>query len=136
MKSRDTFAPIGPYLVTADEIADPHKLPIKLWVNGDDQAGLQHRRHGAQDSALHRVGDLDPHAGARRHPGHRHQPSRPQSRSWTATRWSWNARGSGRLSFKVRDELKRTWSRETRLDRQEKGFDTPTPQIGGKYAPK
>ena len=35
MKSRDTFAPIGPYLVTADEIADPHKLPIKLWVNGE-----------------------------------------------------------------------------------------------------
>ena len=30
MKSRDTFAPIGPYLVTADEIADPQKLPIKL----------------------------------------------------------------------------------------------------------
>ena len=35
MKSRDTFAPIGPYLVTADEIADPHKVPIKLWVNGE-----------------------------------------------------------------------------------------------------
>src|ERR1700736_6472811 len=34
MKSRETFAPIGPYLVTADEIADPHKLPIKLWNNG------------------------------------------------------------------------------------------------------
>ena len=34
MKSRDTFAPIGPYLVTADEIADPHKLQVKLWVNG------------------------------------------------------------------------------------------------------
>jgi 2-keto-4-pentenoate hydratase/2-oxohepta-3-ene-1,7-dioic acid hydratase in catechol pathway len=34
MKSRDTFAPIGPYLVTADEISDPHKLPVKLWVNG------------------------------------------------------------------------------------------------------
>ncbi|HEY3099349.1 MAG TPA: fumarylacetoacetate hydrolase family protein, partial [Methylomirabilota bacterium] len=26
MKSRDTFAPLGPYLVTADEIADPHQL--------------------------------------------------------------------------------------------------------------
>ena len=35
MKSRDTFAPIGPYLVTKDEIADPQKLPIKLWVNGE-----------------------------------------------------------------------------------------------------
>src|SRR6202046_1425802 len=35
MKSRDTFAPIGPYLVTKDEIPDPQKLPIKLWVNGE-----------------------------------------------------------------------------------------------------
>jgi hypothetical protein len=43
--------------------------------------------------------------------------------------------GLGKLSFKVKDELKRKWSRETRLDRQEKGFDTPTPQISGKYAP-
>ena len=34
MKSRDTFAPIGPYIVTADEIRDPHKLQVKLTVNG------------------------------------------------------------------------------------------------------
>src|ERR1043166_4636698 len=34
MKSRDTFAPIGPYLVTADEIPDPLKLQVRLWVNG------------------------------------------------------------------------------------------------------
>ena len=43
--------------------------------------------------------------------------------------------GCGRLSFKVRDDLKRKWSRETRLDRKNKGFDTPTPQVSGKYAP-
>ena len=79
MKSRDTFAPIGPYIVTADEIKDPQKLQIKLTNNGVAEAELQHRRHGAQDSALHRMGHLDPHAGARRHSGHRHQPSRPQS---------------------------------------------------------
>ena len=35
MKSRDTFAPMGPYLVTADEIDDPQNLQIKLHVNGD-----------------------------------------------------------------------------------------------------
>ena len=76
MKSRDTFAPIGPCIVTADEIADPHKLAIKLSVNGTVEAELQHRRHGAQDPALHRVGQLDPRAGAGRHPRHRHQPPR------------------------------------------------------------
>ncbi|HEX9836333.1 MAG TPA: fumarylacetoacetate hydrolase family protein, partial [Alphaproteobacteria bacterium] len=34
MKSRDTFAPIGPWIVTADEIPNPHKLQIKLTNNG------------------------------------------------------------------------------------------------------
>lgn len=33
-KSCDTFAPIGPYLVTADEISDPHNLRLWLSVNG------------------------------------------------------------------------------------------------------
>jgi 2-keto-4-pentenoate hydratase/2-oxohepta-3-ene-1,7-dioic acid hydratase in catechol pathway len=33
-KSWDTFAPIGPYIVTKNEIADPQALPIKLTVNG------------------------------------------------------------------------------------------------------
>src|SRR5581483_7013471 len=39
------------------------------------EAELQHRRHGPQDPALHRVGHVHPHAGARRHPGHGHQSS-------------------------------------------------------------
>src|SRR5207248_8770930 len=34
MKSRDTFAPLGPWIVTADEIRDPQKLQIRLSVNG------------------------------------------------------------------------------------------------------
>src|SRR5436305_14584048 len=33
-KTFDTFAPLGPELVTADEIADPHGLPIRLRLNG------------------------------------------------------------------------------------------------------
>ena len=34
-KSHDTFAPVGPYLVTVDEIPDPHRLQVRLWVNGE-----------------------------------------------------------------------------------------------------
>lgn len=34
-KSQDTFAPLGPYLVTRDEVPDPQALDIKLWVNGE-----------------------------------------------------------------------------------------------------
>lgn len=33
-KSADSFAPIGPWLVTPDEIADPHRLTLRLTVNG------------------------------------------------------------------------------------------------------
>ena len=34
-KGFETFAPIGPWITTKDEIADPHQLSMKLWVNGD-----------------------------------------------------------------------------------------------------
>ncbi len=33
-KTFDTFAPTGPYLVTADEVPDPHELGIRLRLNG------------------------------------------------------------------------------------------------------
>jgi 2-keto-4-pentenoate hydratase/2-oxohepta-3-ene-1,7-dioic acid hydratase in catechol pathway len=34
-KSLDTFGPMGPWLVTPDEIADPHQLRVSLTVNGE-----------------------------------------------------------------------------------------------------
>ncbi|MFD4604179.1 fumarylacetoacetate hydrolase family protein [Streptomyces sp. NPDC058464] len=34
-KAIETFCPVGPYIVTADEIADPHALDMELRVNGD-----------------------------------------------------------------------------------------------------
>ncbi len=34
-KSFDTHAPIGPWITTADEIADPHALGLRCFVNGD-----------------------------------------------------------------------------------------------------
>jgi len=33
-KSCETFNPLGPWLVTADEVADPQRLGLRLWVNG------------------------------------------------------------------------------------------------------
>ena len=36
-KSFDTHGPIGPWLVTADEIADPHALDLKCFVNGQQR---------------------------------------------------------------------------------------------------
>jgi len=34
-KTPDTFAPTGPYLVTADEAGDPHQLAVTLRLNGN-----------------------------------------------------------------------------------------------------
>src|ERR1700678_2726949 len=34
-KSFDTFCPMGPAVVTLDELGDPHKLAIKLEINGE-----------------------------------------------------------------------------------------------------
>ncbi|QES48417.1 2-hydroxyhepta-2,4-diene-1,7-dioate isomerase [Streptomyces venezuelae] len=34
-KNCETFTPLGPWLVTADEVPDPQVLDVKLWVNGE-----------------------------------------------------------------------------------------------------
>ncbi|MFC5832866.1 fumarylacetoacetate hydrolase family protein [Nonomuraea insulae] len=34
-KSCETFNPLGPWLVTADDVGDPQNLPMRLWVNGE-----------------------------------------------------------------------------------------------------
>src|SRR5215218_3911851 len=36
-KTMDKFMPIGPYLVTADEVLDPQKLAIRTWLNGEQR---------------------------------------------------------------------------------------------------
>ena len=34
-KGFETFAPIGPWITTKDEVSDPHNLWMKLWINGE-----------------------------------------------------------------------------------------------------
>jgi 2-keto-4-pentenoate hydratase/2-oxohepta-3-ene-1,7-dioic acid hydratase in catechol pathway len=34
-KSFDTHGPVGPWIVTADEVVDPHRLPLRCFVNGE-----------------------------------------------------------------------------------------------------
>lgn len=48
-KSFDTHGPIGPWLTTADEIADPLALEMKLWVNGEL------RQHAATDGMIYDI---------------------------------------------------------------------------------
>ncbi len=43
-KSFDTHGPTGPWIITADEIGDPHSLAIKTWVN-DEKRQDSNTRH-------------------------------------------------------------------------------------------
>jgi 2-keto-4-pentenoate hydratase/2-oxohepta-3-ene-1,7-dioic acid hydratase in catechol pathway len=38
-KNCETFNPFGPWLLTADEVADPQQLGLRLWVNGVQRQG-------------------------------------------------------------------------------------------------
>ncbi len=135
MKSRDTFCPIGPYLVTADEIANPHKLQIKLWVNGElkqnfntDDMAHKIPRCIEWVTSIHTLEPGDIVATGTNHRG--------LSAFQDSDRVDLEVEGLGKLTFGIKDELKRTWARETRLDRQQKGLEGTTPQITGKHAPK
>ena len=43
-KSCDTFAPLGPWIATKDEIKDVNNLRLWLTVNGQKNAGWEYRR--------------------------------------------------------------------------------------------
>ena len=134
MKSRDTFAPIGPYLVTADEVDDPQKLDIKLWVNGEvkqdfntDDMAHKIPRCIEWASSIHALEPGDILATGTNHRG--------LSSFMDGDKVELECEGLGRLTFHIQDNLKRTWSRDTRLEHAEKGADGPaTPQLTGKYA--
>jgi 2-keto-4-pentenoate hydratase/2-oxohepta-3-ene-1,7-dioic acid hydratase in catechol pathway len=134
MKSRDTFCPIGPFIVTADEVADPQSLSIRLWNNGvlmqdfnsDDMAHKIPRCIEFVSS----VHSLEP--GDLLATGTNHRGLNP---FMDGDHVELEVEGLGRLHITVRDDLKRTWERRTRLQQHEGGFEGPTsPQLTGKYA--
>jgi 2-keto-4-pentenoate hydratase/2-oxohepta-3-ene-1,7-dioic acid hydratase in catechol pathway len=134
MKARGTFAPMGPYLVTADEVSDPQKLQVKLWVNGDlkqnyntDDMAHKIPRVISWISSIHPLEPGDVIATGTNHRG--------LSAFQDGDLVELETEGLGRLRIHIQDDLKRKWSRETRLDRQEKGLAGTTPQLEGKYTP-
>jgi 2-keto-4-pentenoate hydratase/2-oxohepta-3-ene-1,7-dioic acid hydratase in catechol pathway len=135
MKSRATFAPIGPYLVTADEVTDPQHLQIMLWVNGvlrqnfnTDDMAHNIARCIEWVSSIHPLAPGDILATGTNHRG--------LSSFMDGDEVELECEGMGRLSFHIRDDLKRTWARDSRLEHHEKGIEgRHTPQLTGKYAP-
>jgi 2-keto-4-pentenoate hydratase/2-oxohepta-3-ene-1,7-dioic acid hydratase in catechol pathway len=134
MKSRDTFAPIGPYIVTADEIKDPQKVGIVLTNNGtvmqkfntDDMA---HKIPRCIEwvTAIHTLMPGDIVATGTNHRG--------LNPFMDGDKIELTCEGCGTLHMTVKDDLKRTWARITRLKHKESGGEgVHTKQTGGKYA--
>ena len=134
MKSRDTYAPMGPFLVTADEIKDPQKMQITLRVNGivkqnfntDDMA---HKIPRCIEwvSSIHTL-----EAGDVLATGTNHRGLNP---FMDGDKVELECEGLGVLHINVKDDLKRTWSRDTRLEHANKGLPgVQTPQLTGKYS--
>src|SRR5689334_13080686 len=141
MKSRDTFAPIGPYLVTKDEVPDVNKLQIRLWNNGTlmqnfNTSDMAHKIPRCIEwlTSIHTLEPGDIVATGTNHRG--------LNPFMDGDKVELEIDGLGRLAINVKDELKRTWGRETRLQMHEKAAQkTPgnypdiTPQLTGKHAP-
>lgn len=116
-KSWDTFGPIGPWILTKDEVPDPQKLDIKLWNNGD-------LRHDFDTSDMARPvaeviewvsNEVTLEPGDIIATGTNHLGLGPMQDGETV---ELEVTGMGRLSVKVRDDQKRTWVRETVADQE------------------
>lgn len=135
MKSRDTFAPIGPCIVTADEISDPQNLAIELKNNGVtmqkfNTSDMAHQipRCIKWVSSIHTLEPGDILATGTNHRG--------LHAFMDGDRIELTLEKIGTLHIAVRDELKRRWARTTRQQHKESGAEgVHTPQLSGKYAP-
>ena len=111
-KSWDTFGPIGPWILTADDVPDAQKLDIKLWSDGE-------LRHDFDTSDMARSiseviewvsKEVTLYPGDIIATGTNHRGLGPMQDGETVVL---EITGLGRLSVNVRDDLKRTWVRET-----------------------
>jgi len=132
MKSRETFCPIGPFLVTKDEIPNPQNLQVRLWNNGNlkqnyNTNDMAHKIPKCLSwiTSIHSLDAGDIIATGTNHRG--------LNSFQDGDKIELEVEGLGRLHINVRDDLKRVWGRETRLEMHEKGVEGTTAQTSGKY---
>ena len=86
-----TCCPLGPALVTPEDIPDPNALGIKTVINGEtrDHTGLDYPRHDLRRAGVDRLPERQHHAGARDGDNDRHPRTvweRPASRRGSCSR--------------------------------------------------
>ena len=115
-KSWDTFGPMGPAIVTADEVADPLNLPVRLSVQGVLRQDYSTRSMGHKIPELLAwvtwITTLEP--GDVVACGTHHLGLGPLQDSDVV---EMEIAEFGKLTVNVTDALKRTWPRETRGER-------------------
>jgi len=127
-KSFDTFCPIGPCIVTADEIPDPNDLHVRMWNDG------QLRHDYNTDDMEHRVPELVAWATARvtlrsgdlMACGTNHEGLGPLQDGETVVQ---EIEGIGSLTVHVRDPLRRSWDRGVYM-----GADSTNPEAVARWA--
>ena len=117
----------------SDEVGDAQKLPVKLWNNGvlcqdfnTDDMAHQIMRCVEFVTAVHALEAGDLIATGTSHGG--------LNAFMDGDKVELEIGPLGKLMINVKDDLKRTWGRETRHEMAEKGTPGPTPQLTGKYA--
>ena len=116
-KSWDTFGPMGPALVTADEVSDPQNLPVKLWVQGDlrQDYNTNDMGHTIKETLawITWITTLQP--GDVVACGTNHRGLGPLQ---DGDKMEIEIADFGRLTNQVSDAKKRSWPRETRSQRE------------------
>lgn len=126
-KSFDTFAPIGPCIVTADEIGDPNDLDVRFWDSGQlrhdyNTVDMEHRVPElvawASNIMTLNSGDV---IGC----GTNHEGLGPLQDGDLA---EIEIEGIGRMAVTVADPLKRSWERGVYLGRDSTHKDNVNPE--------
>jgi 2-keto-4-pentenoate hydratase/2-oxohepta-3-ene-1,7-dioic acid hydratase in catechol pathway len=109
-KSFDTFAPIGPCITTRDAIADPNRVRVRFWVNGEPfhDYTTDDMEHRVPELIAFATGVMTLNSGDLIACGTNHEGLGPLQDGDHAVI---DVEGVGRMEIDVRDPLKREWPR-------------------------
>ena len=109
-KSYNGFAPLGPCITTKDEIGDPEKLDVRLWVNGElrPNYNTSDLAHSIAESIAWATSITPVEAGDVLFMGTNHQGLGALQ---DGDKVELEITNIGRLTFAIEDPMKRRWDR-------------------------